>query len=293
MPSPPIIFPPLPVNVPGNVVPATAVSGVYGNSFIPAQEIAPLITGTGAPLEPPSRSEAIFIPSNAFQATSPQANPIPAFSPSVLSNLVLWVRADEGVTSAAGHVTVWADQSENHFDLNVQQNGGPVFVPAGGPNNQPYLTFADQGISREAALITGADAKRTMFIVSRTPGPTQNLTQDDSFDYFINANRNIFVQGIAFEIDGAAVPIFEQVCLVNHGNGGNPSNQEFYVGGTLTTIVPNNLSPNPPSAFFNVGFRLGAFAYIGDVAEVIVYNKDLSSAEIAQVTAYLRVRYGV
>jgi hypothetical protein len=50
---PPNLIPGPPINIPGNIVAPTLVSGNYQNFFQPQQPIVPLATKLGDPLSPP------------------------------------------------------------------------------------------------------------------------------------------------------------------------------------------------------------------------------------------------
>lgn len=61
--GPPQIFPPVPVNIPGNEAPVTLVKGPI--VFVQPDAAPALTSKTTVPLGPPSPADPIFVPSNA------------------------------------------------------------------------------------------------------------------------------------------------------------------------------------------------------------------------------------
>jgi hypothetical protein len=67
MSGPPQIFPPLPVNIPGNIAPVTLVSG---QPVFEPQDPSPALASkalAGVALVPPSKADPIFVPPIAFE----------------------------------------------------------------------------------------------------------------------------------------------------------------------------------------------------------------------------------
>ncbi len=58
--APPQIFPPVPVNIPGNQAPVTLVNGPI--VFAPADQAPALASKTTVPLGPPVSSDPVFVP---------------------------------------------------------------------------------------------------------------------------------------------------------------------------------------------------------------------------------------
>lgn len=64
------------------------------------------------------------------------------FNPTKVPGCILWVRADQQVTTASGNVRQWNDLSG--FDNHLQQLGGllqPRYHASGGINNLPFIGF--------------------------------------------------------------------------------------------------------------------------------------------------------
>jgi hypothetical protein len=65
MAGPPLIFPPLPINEPGNIAPVTLVSGIP--VFEPQDPSPALATKLTVPLGPPSPADPVFVPPTVFE----------------------------------------------------------------------------------------------------------------------------------------------------------------------------------------------------------------------------------
>ena len=80
--------------------------------------------------------------------------------PSQFPDCKFWFRADMGITTSAGKVTAWADQSGsgNHL-AQAAAASRPVYFPSGGVNGQAYVDFDGAADFLENSSIVAAPAK--------------------------------------------------------------------------------------------------------------------------------------
>ena len=237
-------------------------------------------------------------------AASVQAIPLPYGG----TDLRLWLRADAGLTldtvSYPDRVLGWADQTGIGGNVTAEDGVGPSGVRPlwvdNVINGQPALWFDTTARRIDGpAVLPGGDGARTIFVVAN------NSTA---------GNRNLFDpngQG-----SGATVFRVTPEVAVRFGDGnrmfeGDPVDSTFAVvaaqlpaGGTIgdTLMYKNGATPLAETSSSNPGnsvatgtdgYRLGASSYTGYIAEVLVFEAQLSQAEIDKVGSYLAGKYGI
>jgi hypothetical protein len=90
-------------------------------------------------------------------------NPLPDGGVASIPGVVLWLDAAQGVTSAAGKVSAWADQSGNHNDANQQNANWQPTLRATGIDGLPSVHFTedaapDGGVASYGNMMNVADS---------------------------------------------------------------------------------------------------------------------------------------
>lgn len=239
--------------------------------------------------------------------------PNDSFSPTELTNLVLWLRADLGVTLISGKVSSWDDQSGlgNHVTQSVS-------------GSRPNLGLLQNGNNREAVHFTSSNSQFlgrpftglpmsssiTAFVVRR-------MFTSSNAAFFEVTSGTISSRGVSLyyrKTQDGAVLDNSNVFRIGNLNGGayahkvladftNPhiiqgiqynNTRSLSVDGVLvfsgsapgTSILEqNNLMVG---AFFQNQFHMN-----GEISEIIIYSKKLETLEITQVTNYLSERYSI
>lgn len=223
-----------------------------------------------------------------------------SFKPTNLSGAVIWLRADLGITIATG-VSAWADQSGNGNNA-TQATGAnqPLFVANSTMNGRPSVRF--NGVAQVLSTTTGATTTDHTIIVA---GKWVALP----------AAQKAFID---FG-DGAAAGNGSSIGSLNVGN----NNWYGYAGYGLPTGVVFDTSPHvwsktytgtgpltsgfydraadstdavrtyaAGSAVISVGANPGSAVFANfEMAEVVIYNRVLSSAERLSVENYMKSRY--
>jgi hypothetical protein len=229
-----------------------------------------------------SQIETLLLYNAYLQSTN---NRVPHTLP--VSGAKAWFLGSYGV-STAGSAFIWGDQSGNGLDA--------VSVGALAPTQQlgvlgghGVMNFS--GTQRMSMGYLNLPQPNSLFIVARrTPAATINTFFDG------DANRN----------------------NLNHLNTGTYS---MYAGTPLNSAVINAGSFRVLYALYNGagsvlgvdGFAdangnagtqamgtpmigadsTGAYQLVGDIAEIILFNRALSAAERSSLTSYLKERYGI
>jgi len=242
------------------------------------------------------------------------------------------IYSDYGTTPATinSHVKQWNDQTGYHNNLTATTLNSPIFSattfsPSGSSSTIPYIEVNDLSAQYMAAPRTTSlqtiSSGLTLFIVfKKNPNRTWS-----SGAPIIEFNSTWSAESEGFGLDGDSSPttlnfwyrnasVNTTSILVPWGSGGVDANKFFYytfklsagtmtgyVGQTLKTtgsaIGSNkNMQPVASAAKFYVGggFNGTVFAQSSpiDVAEVILYNGAIPTADLPSIWNYLRQKYG-
>ncbi len=217
-----------------------------------------------------------------------------AFSPSSLSGLQFWVDFSDlsTITSSGGLVSQVTDKSGNGRDISQSTSSNRPAIGASTKNGMDVLTF-DGSDNLKAALWTQPQPV-TMFAVVRN---SENS----------GANRQIIGN------TNSISPVFYKSGNVWHlysaselASSVSVDNSWHYLSGVVnsgssvlrldgTQIAAGNTGSN---SWNNSSIAIGnspdagnGFGWIGDIAEVFIYSRVLSTSEITQVESYLNSRW--
>ncbi len=233
--------------------------------------------------------------------------------PDTLPGLALWVRADTGVTTnASGNVTAWTDQSGRGNHAAVADAAAPAFVASEpGLNDQPTLRFngTSQRMTVANRILTNGIEGCTVIAMAKA---TKN--ENSTIIGIRTGSSNPLLQ---LDTDIAGKPRFivrNSVGTTANSVGSQSRNDIYgmYAGrlfkgsGTVWTnrlYFSSSVSEAGSAADFGANTDLTSGAqYIGglsstywqgDIAEVMIYERALSEAELGGVLEYLAARYKV
>ena len=212
------------------------------------------------------------------------------FDPKEIQGLSLWLKADAGVTLSGSDVTAWADQSGN--GRNGIGAGSPILIN-NELNGKPVIAF-----NGTSARITGPEPTTslpvTLIIVAKPLGEEEVGTMYQQYSDVDNMSFYRWNGGLlriynGVDLTGAtSVPSSFQI----FSNAINGVNSEIYINGRLDSSGDSgNLTP---SGNYHLAHWVGGDTYTNmQIAEVIVYNRVLTTPERQQVEAYLREKYAI
>jgi hypothetical protein len=222
-----------------------------------------------------------------------------AANPTMLTNgLKAWFKADSLPTNSTA-ISSWADQTGNYPVTQSSGTAQPTYVP-NDINGLPAVRFnGSQSLFNPANI--GLNADMTMLVVSETPTPgTAQVALYFGGSPTHNVNRGLGITNsdqlfTAFSNDyyGGAVPSAYTFSVQAVSVNSSLSGINFYLNGALN-LSPSISGLQPVAA----GISVGAVPnwndnWTGDIAEVLVYDHQLSSAEMQQVGGYLADKYGL
>lgn len=237
-----------------------------------------------------------------------------ATQPDALGGLAFWVRADAGVTTnASGNVTAWADQSGRGCDASAAAGAEPALIASEpGLNNRPTLRFNGtlQRMSVVSRILTNGITGCTIIAMAKA-----DKNDNPSIVGIRTGAGNPFVQ---LDQDAAGKPRF----IVRNAAGvtANATGTQTHTGtcgmyagllfkgtGTVWTnrvYFSKNVAEAVAAADFGANTDLtSGTQYIGglgvpsywkgDIAEIMIYERALSEAELSGIEQYLASRYKV
>lgn len=256
----------------------------------------------------------------SFQAPLVTVNS--SWTPASIDDLFAWYRSDT-VTLSSGKVSQLTDKSGNgrHATQATPANR-PAYSATGGLNNLPYFSTTESystgtGLSAGTTgtwnfLHNGTGA--TVFVVAKTTG---------IYWLWLMGTQATGISNIGYSISSTSDP--GNQLSISVGNGTNvvagfglngliidPSTYHKFISSykTATTTygdalyvkvdnrdmaTPASRSPSSSnSGALGIGYGgTGLYPATSEFHEIIIFNRQLSSTEIAQVEEYLYNRYGI
>ena len=223
------------------------------------------------------------------------------FLPSSLGGLSLWLKADAGVTLDGSNVTAWADQSGNGKNATAIEY--PTYS-ASAINSKPALVFANNAYLTTSNIFNGSNP-RTMFAVyyidsenySNTVIAQSNEDSTDMGTYFmlqsrIDQDSSPYLAGYVDDLSGP--PYVNQELLLGMADY-DGTTARLFKNGTLVDSGAKTYETHNGELYIgacNINGSVVEF-FAGKIAELVVYNRVLTTSERQQVEAYLNSKYQI
>ncbi len=226
----------------------------------------------------------------------------------VSSDLKIWLKADAGTsgTTDGDLLTYWNDQSGN--SVNATQSGGSSTQPryiTNAMNGNPALEFNGGARFFNIDYSSLGSTYTIITVVKRADNGTlryvvgvQSLSpRGMHIGYSTNTNLRMS-EGAATanaDVTVSGYDVNTEVPVILMGENAGASSRtvtEIENGSTLSATNSTSASgPGMTDGVIGRGFTTSGFS--GNIAEVIAYNRTLSSAEKASIYTYLSVKYGL
>ncbi|MEM6720751.1 MAG: GEVED domain-containing protein [Bacteroidota bacterium] len=262
--------------------------------------------------------------SYSFNIAGDGVVPIPSPG-NVSTNMQLWLKANVGTALTGSDVDTWADQSPNGFTatsggatdaqfitnaLNfnpVLRFAGSEYLSLGNPTELDIDPLTEEmtiisvivsgGASTGTVISKGTNSIRnyqlwlgtTDRVVHYTLGRPDNVNTSERFGtiYALNepkitagvvsTNANPFLR-LSTNVNGIDDPAF-----TNNGINNGSNNVDVLIGARRNE-----------DTFGNPGFNTDSgYLYNGDIAEIALYDRALTAAELERVESYLALKYGI
>ncbi len=226
-----------------------------------------------------------------------------------MPGLVLWLKADAGVTTNAdGSVASWTDQSGNGNDAAQDLASGylsPLLVTdpqTGGPalsfdDNDRYLTVASSpslALTNDMSLFYAASfadfaTERPLCAKTASTGP-------HPFDYYANT-AGLAVMSRADSRGATAITSAQPLPegkLVIGGVAIEASQGTHYLQGEINGTGSFDYGSTDDGTPLLIGSRNALDDFFkGDLAEILLYNRALKGDELQSLNTYLAGKYGI
>lgn len=240
-----------------------------------------------------------------IQYTASGASPA-SWVPSNLAtpaNMSVWLRSDSGVTTLAGAVTAWTDKSTNAN--NAAGGGSAPGVTSGGLNGYDTINFGGANyltIADSATVDLNASGVSFIAVIKTTNSTSTStqgiITKESTWNYSI-------------KMDGASqgsVSFSNGASSDESTAGSNPANDwtiaimnksdKYYINGSAQGAAAYTPAADNTKTVYVGAWRSSTGPTIssyltGEIAELIVYNGQLTTNERQQLEGYVAWRYGL
>jgi len=215
------------------------------------------------------------------------------FLPTDLTGLSLWLKADTGITLSGSNVTAWADQSGN--GNNATATDAPTLTTIGG---KTFVNFAG-GFFTGDELLTQPYA--TIMVVA-------NFTAARQVEVIFQQHNENDGDNLALYRGHAGAD--EEFAIYNGASFGSiatTSNNQTYLFGVTVNEVTGSLYLNgtadevgesgaiTPAGLYYIGKWVSGDVVTTEMrmAEIVVYDRVLTTPERQQVETYLNTKYEI
>lgn len=235
-----------------------------------------------------------------------------AFSPSDISGLKLWLKADSYVGSDGDKVGTWTDSSSAANNATASGTDRPTYK-TGIVNSKPVMRFTSANSEHMATgsnIGVSGNLNCTIFVVTKPTSTSVAMcpvglgnTGTDTRLSLVGAGVNSGQYSVSFgggdwwndttTVDNTA---FHTICLKKSAGAENTTTTIYKDGtagsnnGGSDTATPNVTAA--PASIGQLGADIVNSKYDGDIAEVIIYDTALSDSNRNNVESYLRTKYG-
>jgi len=225
-----------------------------------------------------------------------------------VDGLVLWLAADSGVKmDNDNNVSSLADKTGNFTLRATDPDHQPAFV-SNALNGKPVLRFnPDQALYSADEFGTDLDGAMTMIVVAKT-NASRSFFQ---YPLYLGQNRTSHAnRALAFYkgkevFDGQWVgfygpPVVRNAFVMMGVSVNATVTQAVFYRNGVQTMLSGISDENGKAAFESLspGVTLGAAAdpcrgWLGDIAEALVYDRQLSPSEMQSIWWALSLKYGL
>lgn len=213
----------------------------------------------------------------------------------------LWLDASDTatITQVSGSVSQWNDKSTNAYHATQGSGAAQPLTNTNTMNGLNVINFNSKNLVLPSGLYSFANSERTAFIVAKsvgTPttswliggGATDNqfgfLYRNNSADIQASGPSQIFADFLS--LGGATSPHIMGFRVTAAG-----SRLKFTEAATQTVAGETNTTLTAP---LNIGrARNGGEAANADIAEILFYQRSLTTDELNDIGAYLGTKWGI
>ena len=219
------------------------------------------------------------------------------FRATQIPNLTLWLDGSDLSTitkDGSDLISQWNDKSGNGNNVTTTGAARPTSA-AGIQNGKAVARFLGGDFISSASI--ASNAASTIFIVFQSTNtyPTSGTDVDMLFRHDDPGGSNDYALTSTNGVIDATAPGFRREnggtvnLMVNGSATTSPLNpNEFYIGRAESSSNPSY------SGVFTFGATAGgSFSLIGDIGEILIYDRTLSAAEVTAAETYLSNKWAI
>ncbi len=229
------------------------------------------------------------------------------FDPRIIPNCTLWLDANDSSTitkSNGTNISSWRDKSSGGFNATNGANTGPTTTTSG---NLTYLSFNGSTNFLQTTLTIPGNAHSILIVYK----PNANNASSNSllraqsakyivFPYYTTALKNAYISNFETSpgttidaanspLDPAASTSVHNVVSITIASG----SQSIFNNGTSKATATAALDSGLSAAFYVGSFNGVSQFYSGQLAEVIMYTRAITSTERQYLEGYLAWKWGL
>jgi hypothetical protein len=229
------------------------------------------------------------------------------------SNLKLWLDANESnsiIKDASNKVTQWKDLSGHNHHANSSGISSPTYV-TNALNGLPVLTFngnSHEFLVDETSGRINTDQDATIVTVFKTTSGGTLLSRSPATGNWAPGGKTLFSRWGHVGLDIGWISYLQGQHYINDGNPtlsvalldyiGSSDTLTFYTNGASDGVKNWNMDRFPESSFvLKIGFTNSNFPtptwFNGDIAEILIFDKVLTTLERENVESYLMNKWGL
>lgn len=231
-----------------------------------------------------------------------------SFSPSDLSGLVNWYA--QTYIETTGLPSYWVDETGNENAISGEEQTSPTVI-TNELNSYQVLRFDNDGGAEDFLAFDTFDyTQYSIFIVLK---PTTKAARSTVISRAYNGSGLLVKiepstdgtnpNKLAFETTGGTT-IFSDNPITGHWSiasilfGSGVNEKQIYVNGNLDSETnghaPIYAADKPCiGAMLDGGGSTRAYLYLGDMAEILIYNVRVSASDRAKIETYLNTKYEI
>ena len=276
---------------------ATATNGTFSSSI----SLRTSTAGQAAvyALMPSNYTMTINITATAWSGT--QSNQV-LFTATTIGMPRVWLRADAGVTTTNGafNVRTWADQTTNHFDA-IQPGPTGYALLTNALNGKPVVRFVS-GVSFMywADFLTGTTQAEAIVVLkaeTNKPAITHQLWIQGGSSQGFGAVSYPETNGVITEDFGSksnayyvGIPAQPINQIHMYQVAAQTGSWQAWINGELQVSYTGTVYGEYTTTNYYLGSHYW-YGFAGDIAEVMVFNKVLTTDERDGIGSYLNQKY--
>ncbi|MFN3200908.1 MAG: DapH/DapD/GlmU-related protein [Bradymonadia bacterium] len=205
------------------------------------------------------------------------------------NGIASWVRADEGIVMVGGEVDQWSDRSGNNSNFTAPSVNRRVALVNNAINGHPAIQVNSSGDT----LInnTNFSSPATVVYVARMTGGANSrilsgVNNNWLLGWWSGGHDKAYHNGWIYNPGTSADTQWRMYASVMLGN-----RSDIYRNGTL--IASNAGGTAGPNGLTLTGHLAGSEFSNAQIAEIIVYDRAITAAELDEIEAYIADRYNL